>query len=112
MSKRLLLKQVAALHELPQVDGHLIEVRTVGNILVIDAMHGRGFLRDVAAGIDAHDTRLLIAVGEHFQETYLHNTVVDDVHPRRLKVKKDYGTFKVEFHYVVEEGVSRSTSWA
>ena len=70
--------------------GHLLERRTVGHILVVDAMNGCRSLRNMHFRIDAQRLALLVAVRIHLQVTDFHDPVSIYIGSGSLQIEKHY----------------------
>ena len=84
--------EVASLHLLVELLGHLLECWRVGHIVVADACELYHFLRNGLVGIDKQILALLLAVGHYFNVRDLNDAVAHKVETSCLKVENYKGS--------------------
>ena len=62
------------------------------------AIHGRGFCRDMYAGVEAQGAFFLRAVGQELDVAEFYDAVRGNVQPRGFDVEKHDGAVQIEFH--------------
>ena len=90
--------KVAACKYSLQFVGEVAEVRFVRHVGISYAIHGRGFCRDVNAGVEAQGAFFLRAVGQDLDVAEFYDAVGGNVQPRGFYVEKHDGAVQIEFH--------------
>ena len=93
--------KVATLELVCYLARHLLELRTILYVLVIDAMHRRCNLGNVHSRINALAILDLTAIGIDFNITDLDNAVPCYVYTRSLEVEEYYRFLKIQFHIIL-----------
>ena len=90
--------EVAALEDLFELLGELLERGLVGHHLVGDMVDGSRFGGDVHLGVDEEIARFLLTIGHHLDVTELDDSVTGDTDTSGFEVEEDEGFLEMEFH--------------